>query len=142
MKDFAFRLVWLLSDFAFRLVLLLGDFAFRLVGGVVDLGFEAFEEAFEEGFFIDFVALNGVGVGDMAGEVGENNSPGEGVFPGAAADADVLALLGDPDAEDFKGGFIALGGGGKFEVLVGGHAVLRGLLWASLQGNSVVSARE
>ena len=47
----------------------------------------------------------------MAGEVGEDDAPGKGVVPCAAADADVLALLGDPDAEDFEGGLVALGDG-------------------------------
>lgn len=100
---------------------LLGDFAFGFVGGVVDFGFEAFEEAFEEGFGVDFVVLHFVGVGDVAGEVGEDDSPGEGVFPGAGADGDVLTLFRDPDAEDFEGGFVALGGGGRVEELVCGH---------------------
>jgi hypothetical protein len=47
-------------------------------------------------------------VGEVAGKVGKDDAPGEGVLPGAAADADVLALLGDPDAEDLEGCFVAL----------------------------------
>ena len=123
MSDFALRLVGLQGDFAFRLVWLLGDFAFRLVGGVVDFGFEAFEETGEEGFAVEASGLHFVGERDVAGEVGEDDSPGEGIFPGAAADADVLALFGDPDAENFEGGFVALGGGGDIQEFVGSHWV-------------------
>jgi hypothetical protein len=89
--------------------LLLGDFALGFVGGVFDLGFEAFEEAVEEGFGVGVLVLKLVGEGDVAGEVGEDDAPGEGVLPGSAADADVLALFGDPDAENLEGGFVALG---------------------------------
>ena len=74
---------------------------------------EAFEEALEEGLGVDLGVLHLVGDGDVAGEVGEDDAPGEGVFPGAALNADVLALFGDPDAQDFEGGFVALGGGGN-----------------------------
>ena len=101
----------------------MGDFTFGFVGGVVDLGFEAFEEAVEEGVLVDGGTLQLVGVGDVAGEVGEDDAPGEGVFPRPAADADVLALFGDPYAEDFEGGLVALGGWGWVEVFVGGHIV-------------------
>ena len=76
---------------------------------------EAFEETGEEGILVEFVVLDFVGVGDVAGEVGEDDAPGEGVFPGSAVNADVLAVFGDPDAEDFEGGFVALGGGGRVE---------------------------
>ena len=95
---------------------LLGDFAFGFVGGVFDFGVEAFEEAGEEGVLVELVVLDFVGVGDVAGEIGEDDAPGEGVLPGAAVNADVLSVLGDPDAEDFEGGFVALGGGGRVEV--------------------------
>jgi hypothetical protein len=101
----------------------LGDFALGLVGGVFDFGLEAFEEALEEGGGVDgFLAgLELVGEGDVAGEVGEDDAPGEGILPSAGAKADVLALLGHPDAKDFEGGFVADCGGRDFEVLGGWH---------------------
>jgi len=89
-------------------VRLLGDFAFGFVGGVFDLGLEAFEEAIEKGFGVGVFVLKLVGEGDVAGEVGEDDAPGEGVLPGSAANADVLALLCDPYAENLEGGFVAL----------------------------------
>jgi hypothetical protein len=49
-----------------------------------------------------------MGVRDVPGEVSEDDSPGEWVFPGAAANADVLTLFGDPDTEDLEGRFVAL----------------------------------
>jgi len=103
---------------------LLGDFAFGFVGGVFDFGVEAFEQAFDEGVGVGFGVLQLLGQGNVAGEVGEDDAPGEGVFPGAGADADVLALLGDPDAEDFEAGLVASGGGRDVEVLGGGHGEL------------------
>jgi hypothetical protein len=99
----------------------LGDFAFGFVGGVFDLGVEAFEEAFDEGFDVGGGGMELLGEGDVAGEVGEDDAPGEGIFPGAGADGDVLALLGDPDAEDFEGALVAGGGGGDVEGFGGGH---------------------
>jgi len=90
----------------------LGDFAFGFVGGVVDLGLEAFEQTLEEGVGIGALILKLVGVSDVAGEVGEDDAPGEGIFPSAAADTDVLALLGDPDPHDLEGRFVALRGWG------------------------------
>jgi len=105
--------------------MLLGDFAFGFVGGVFDFGVEAFEEPFDEGFGVGLRVLELVGEGDVAGEVGEDDAPGEGVFPGAGADADVLALFGDPDAQDLKGSFVAGGGGRDVEVFVGCHRALR-----------------
>src|SRR6266550_2379480 len=87
---------------------LLGDFALGFVGGVVDLGLEAFEQTLQEGIGVGALILKLVGVGDVPGEVGEDDAPGEGVLPGATADADVLALLGDPDPHDFEGRFVAL----------------------------------
>jgi len=114
---------------------LLGEVAFGFVGGVFDFGMEAFEEALDEGVGIGFGVLELLGEGDVAGEVGEDDAPGEGVVPGAGADADVLALLGDPDAEDFEGGLIAGGGGRDFEGLGGGHG--KGLrLKAKTQGDA------
>ena len=108
--------------------MLLGDFAFGLVGGVFDFGVEAFEEAGEEGFGVEVgvggLVLQLVGESDVAGEVGEDDAPGKGVFPGTALDGDVLAVLGDPDAEDFEGGFVALGCGGNGEGFVGCHVDL------------------
>src|SRR5579864_1933097 len=101
--------------------MLLGDFAFRLVSGVLDFGFEAFEEAVEECVPVDGFVLHVVSVGDVAGEIGEDDSPGEGVLPCSAADADMLALLGDPDSEDFKGGFVTLRGGRWIEKFFGRH---------------------
>lgn len=100
---------------------LLGDFAFRFVGGVFDFGVEAFEEALDEGVDVGFGVLELLGEGDVAGQVGEDDAPGEGVFPCAGADGDVLALLGDPDAEDFEGGLVAGGGGRDVEMFGGGH---------------------
>ena len=88
--------------------LLLGDFALGFVGWVVDLGLEAFEQTLEEGIGVGAFVLKLVGVSDVAGEVGEDDAPGEGVFPGAAADGDVLALFGDPDAKDLEGRFVTL----------------------------------
>ena len=104
---------------------LLGDFAFGFVGGVFDFGVEAFEEARGEGVDVGAGMLEVVGEGDVAGEVGEDDAPGEGVLPGAGADADVLTLLGDPDAENFKGGVVAGGGGRDVEVLGGRHGWLQ-----------------
>ena len=75
----------------------LGDFAFGFVGGVFDFGVEALEETLDEGVGVGLGVLKLLGEGDVAGEVGEDDAPGEGVFPGARADGDVLALLGDPD---------------------------------------------
>jgi hypothetical protein len=49
-----------------------------------------------------------MGVRNVAGEIGEDDTPGEGILPCATADADVLAVFGDPDAKDFEGGFVAL----------------------------------
>ena len=102
---------------------LLGDFAFGFVGGIFDFGVEAFEEAGDEGVEVGVVVgvLKLVGEGDVAGEVGEDDAPGERVLPGAGADGDVLALLGDPDAEDLEGRFVALRGWGDRQVLVCGH---------------------
>ena len=113
---------------------LLGDFAFGLVGGIFDFGVEAFEQAFDEGVDVGFGLLELLGEGDVAHQVGEHDTPGEGVFPGAGADADVLALLGDPDAENFEGGFVAGGGGRDFEIFGGRHEVicLRLSIWALL----------
>ena len=54
------------------------DFALGFVGGVVDLGLEAFEQALEEGVGVGAFVLKLVGVGDVAGEVGEDYAPGEG----------------------------------------------------------------
>ena len=102
---------------------LLGEVAFGFVGGVFDFGMEAFEETLDEGVDVGFGVLELLGEGDVAGEVGEDDAPGEGVFPGAGADADVLALLCDPDAEDFEGGFVAGGGGRNVEVFSGGHGL-------------------
>jgi hypothetical protein len=112
----------------------LGDFTFGLVGGVVDFGFEAFEEALEEGVSVDGFVLHVVGIGDVTGEVGEDDSPGEGVLPCSAAEADVLALFGYPDAENFKGGFVALRRRRWGEGFVGCHSF-------SLSGNELRTGR-
>jgi len=105
------------------LIRLLGDFAFGFVGGVFDFSLEALDETFQECRRVNwfFAGLELVGESDVAGEVGEHNAPGEGIFPGAGAEANMLALLGHPDAQDFKGGFVASGGGWDLEVLVGWH---------------------
>ena len=102
---------------------LLLDFAFGLVGGIFDLGLEAFEEALEKGLRIDglFAWLQLMRVGDVPCEVGEDDSPGEWVFPRSGAKTDVLALLSDPDAQDFEGGLITGCGWRDLEVFVGGH---------------------
>ncbi len=88
--------------------LLLGDFALGFVGGVVDFGLEAFEQTLQEGVGVGAFILDLVSVSDVTGEVGEDDAPGEGVFPGATSNADVLALLGDPDAHDLEGCLVAL----------------------------------
>ena len=103
---------------------LLGNFAFGFVGGVFDFGVKAFKQAFDEGVSVGFGMLDLLGQGDVAREVGENNAPGEGVFPSAGADADVLALLGDPDAEDFERGLVAGGGGWDVELFRGCHLLV------------------
>ena len=105
--------------------MLLSDFAFGFIGGVFDFGVEAFEEAFDESVDVGFGVVELLGEGDVTGEVGEDDSPSEGVLPGAGADADVLTLLGDPDAENFKGGVVAGGGGRDVEVLGGRHGWLQ-----------------
>jgi hypothetical protein len=99
------------------------DFAFGLVGGVFDLGLEALEYAGEESFGIDglLTGLQLVRMGDVAREVGKDDPPGEGVFPGSGAKADVLTLLGDPDPEDFEGSLVDGGGWWNLEVFVRGH---------------------
>jgi len=102
---------------------LLGDFAFGFVGGVFDFGVEAFQQALDEGVGVGFGVLELLGEGDVPGEVGEDDAPREGVLPGAGADADMLALLGDPDAEDFEGGLVAGGGGRDVELFGGGHGM-------------------
>jgi hypothetical protein len=53
----------------------------------------------------------------VAGEVGKDDAPGEGVVPGSAADADVLALLG----EDFEGSLVALGDGWNAQYFLRTH---------------------
>ena len=73
---------------------------------------EAFEDAGEVGVAVDVFAVKSLGVDDVAGEIREDDAPGEGVFPRAGAEADVLSLLGYPDAEELKGGFVAGCGGG------------------------------
>jgi hypothetical protein len=88
-----------------------GHFAFGFVGRTFDFGVEAFQETLEKGVPISLLVLQFVSKGDVAGEVGEDYSPSEGVFPGAAADADVLALFGDPYTEYFERGLVALGDG-------------------------------
>ncbi len=60
---------------------LLGDFTFGFVGGVVDFGVEAFEEAREEGVWSSLSFCRFVSVGDVTGEVGEDDAPGEGGLP-------------------------------------------------------------
>jgi len=104
-----------------RQALHLHDFAFGLVGGRFNLCMEAFKDALEKGIAVDVFAVHGFGVDDVAGEVGEDDAPGKGIFPGAGAQADVLALLGDPDAEEFEGRFVTDGGGGWVKILLG-HA--------------------
>ena len=88
--------------------LLLGDFALGFVGGIVDFRLEAFEQTLEERVGIGGFILKLMGVSDVPGEVSEDDAPGEGVFPGTIADADVLALFGDPDAQNLEGRFVAL----------------------------------
>jgi hypothetical protein len=100
----------------------MGDLAFGFVGGAVDFGGEAFEQAVEEGVFVGLLVLEFVGESDVAGEVGQDDAPGEGVFPCSATDADVLRFLGDPDAQNFEGGFISLGCGRDVEGFLWTHA--------------------
>jgi len=90
-----------------------------------------FEKSLEEGFLVDLLVLHLVGQRDVTGEIGEDDAPGEGVVPGAAADADMLALLGDPDAEDFEGGLVALGDGWNAQYFLGTHDLMTS--WKSLQ---------
>ena len=114
---------------------LVSDFPLWFVGWRLDFGVEAFEEAFEEGVFVDVLLGHGVGVDDVAGEVGEDDAPGEGVLPRAGAERDVLALLCNPDADKFEGGFVAGGGGGRVEVFLRGHVGVlcrRGKVWMQL----------
>ena len=87
---------------------LLCDFALRLIGRVVDLGLEAFKKTLQKGIGVSAFVLELVGVSDVPGEVGEDDAPGEGVFPRAATDADVLSVLGDPHPQDLEGRFVAL----------------------------------
>ena len=87
---------------------LLGDFALGFVCRIVDFCLEAFEQPLEEGVSVDAFVLEFVGVSDMPCQVCEDDSPGERVLPCTAADADVLALLGDPDAKDLEGRFVSL----------------------------------
>ena len=54
------------------------DFTLGFVGRVVDFGLKSFEQALEEGVGVGAFVLKLVGVGYVAGEVGEDNSPGEG----------------------------------------------------------------
>jgi hypothetical protein len=61
-------------------------------------------------------------VHDVAREIGENDSPGEGVFPDAGAKADMLSLLGDPEAQKLKGGGVTTRSRGWLKVLVRCHA--------------------
>ncbi len=49
-----------------------------------------------------------LGVNDVTREIGENDSPGEGVLPHAGAKADMLSLLGDPDAQKLEGGGVTI----------------------------------
>ena len=85
---------------------LLRDLAFGLVGGRFNLRVKTFQHALEEGLLIQALAVHGFCVDDVAREVREHDSPGKRIFPGAGAQADVLTLLGNPDAQQFEGGLV------------------------------------
>jgi hypothetical protein len=46
----------------------------------------------------------------VAGQIGQHHTPGAGIFPHAGPYADVLVLVGDPDAKQFEGSRIGPGG--------------------------------
>ena len=99
----------------------MGDFTLGFVSGVVDLGLEAFEQALEEGIGVGAFVLKLMGVGDVPGEVCKDDAPGEWGLPCAAADADVLALFGDPNTHDLEGRFVALCYRWNAQMFVGAH---------------------
>jgi hypothetical protein len=87
---------------------LLGYFALGFVRRVVDLCLEAFEQSGQKRIGVSTFILKLMRERDVAGEIGEDDAPREGVFPGAAANADVLALFGDPDAHNLEGCLVTL----------------------------------
>src|SRR5438270_4230930 len=85
---------WIRKDFCESSVTLLRDLAFGLICWIFDLSLEAFQQPLQEGLGIGLLAtgLELVGERDVASEVGQDDAPGEWVFPRAGAEADVLAL--------------------------------------------------
>ena len=63
------------------------ELSFWIVGGRFDLGFEAFQHALEKGILIKVFSCKRFGVHDVAREIGEDDSPGERIFPNAGAQA-------------------------------------------------------
>ena len=63
---------------------------------------------------------------DVPCKVGEHHAPVGRIVPDAGPEADMLSLLGNPDAKQLEGGFVALGHGRDVEELVRRHWLLRG----------------
>ena len=68
---------------------------------------------------VEVFAVHAFGVDDVPREIGEHDAPGERVFPRAGTKAYMLALLGNPDAQQFEAGGVFGGGGGRVEILSG-----------------------
>src|SRR5882672_2720497 len=89
-----------LRIFALRFV---DDFADGFVGGGGPFGFESGLEAIQGQVGVDAFGLV-VGVGDVFGEINQQDAPGGGIGDDVGGERDVLAAAGDgPDAGEFDG---------------------------------------
>src|ERR1700733_8279880 len=79
-----------------------GKLAVNLLGGRCDFRLETGLDAGEHLLRIALVCLL-EGGGDVASQIGQHHAPGFGFFPHAYPEADVLVLVGDPNAQEFEG---------------------------------------
>lgn len=100
---------------------LLRELTFRIVGGRFDLSLKAFHHALEKCLLIEVFAREGLRMDDVPREISQHNSPCKRVFPDAGAQADVLSLLGNPDAQKLEGSGVALCNRRGLKILGGRH---------------------
>ena len=84
------------------------NFALRLIRRIIDLCLKTFQKPLQKRIRIRAFVLQLMGMRDMPRQIGQHNPPSERILPGAATNADVLPLFGDPHPHHLKGRFIAL----------------------------------
>ena len=83
-------------------ICLLCNFALGFIRRIIDLRLKALKQTLQESIRIAAFVLQLMSMRDMPSQIREDDTPGEGVLPGAAADTDVLPLFRDPDPKNLK----------------------------------------